>query len=122
MRCLNRNKSKFYYALCLGRKPVVNYDEYGNRIETGEYSVEYSNPVKCAGNISPASGATATELFGGNEGYDKVLMLDNPQTPIDEYSVLWIDTPSTEPFNYIVKKVARSLNSVAVAVSKVNIE
>lgn len=122
MRCLNRNKSKFYYALYLKREPVATSDEYGNEIQTGEYTVVYSDPIAATGNISPASGTMVTELFGGSEGYDKVLMLDKPQTSIDEYSVLWIDVPSTEPFNYIVKKVARSLNSVAIAVSKVNTE
>ncbi len=121
MRCLNRNKSKFHYALYLKREPVTTFDEYGNEIQTGEYRVLYGDPIAVEGNISPATGATATELFGGSEGYDKVLMLDNPNLPIDEYSVLWIDSKPTEPFDYLVKKVARSLNSVALAVSKVKV-
>lgn len=122
MRGLNRNKKKFYYALYEKREAVVETDEYGNEIETGEYSVGYSSPIACEGNISPASGATATELFGGSEGYDKVLMMAAPSIPIDEYSVLWIDVKPDQPYDYIVKKVARSLNSVAIAVSKVNVK
>ncbi len=111
MRCLNRNKVKFYYALYQGRTPIEG---------TGEYAVQYSAPVACMGNISPASGNIAIELFGGNEGYDKVLVMD--KAPIDEYSVLWIDALPTASYDYIVRKVAKSLNSVAIAVSKVNVE
>lgn len=112
MRCLNRNKVKFYYALYQGRVPIEG---------TGEYAVQYSDPVSCEGNISPATGTTATELFGGSEGYDKVLVMDDVRTPIDEYSVLWIDALPTASYDYIVRKVAKSLNSVAIAVSKVNV-
>lgn len=121
MRCLTRNKVLFYYALYAGRKPVYETDEYGNQIQTSEYAVEYGAPVACRGNISPASGVTATEVFGGSEGYDSIIMLDDPHTPIDEYSVLWIEVKPSESYNYVVKKVARSLNSVAIAVSKVNV-
>ena len=63
--------------------------------------------------------------------------MDNDAPPIDEYTVLWIDTvPQVDedgalatndenevitPHDYIVKKVARSLNSVSIAISKVNV-
>lgn len=42
MRCLNRNKVKFFYALYEGREFIT--DEYGN--VTGEYMVKYGNPVE----------------------------------------------------------------------------
>lgn len=147
MRCLNRNKVSFHYATYIDKQPVYVTDEYGNQLATGEYQTIYTNPVPCGANISPASGATATELFGSVEGYDKVIVMDDPECPIDEYSILWIDTsPEIEPdigsnavleittggviigdnghftpHDYIVKRVARSLNSVAIAVSKVNV-
>ena len=63
--------------------------------------------------------------------------MDNDAPPIDEYTVLWVDTvPQVDedgalvtneenevitPHDYIVKKVARSLNSVSIAISKVNV-
>ena len=63
--------------------------------------------------------------------------MDNDSPPIDEYSILWIDTmPELNadgslavdsegkvktPHDYIVKKVAKSLNSVSYAVSKVSV-
>lgn len=122
MRCAMRNKTSFYYALYTGQTEIK--DDYGN--VTGEYSVQYSNPIKILGNVSAAQGETQSRQFGESETYDKVIVLDDPNTPIDEYSILWVDTRpelvdgvTTTPHDYIVKKVARSLNSVSIAISKV---
>lgn len=133
MRCMQRNKVVFYYALFSERVPIV--DEYGN--DTGEYDVQHGNPVKSSANISAAKGETQTRQFGENVSYDKVIAMDNDAPPIDEYSILWIDTmPELNadgslavdsegkvktPHDYIVKKVAKSLNSVSYAVSKVSV-
>lgn len=133
MRCMERNKVNFYYALFTKRVPVV--DEYGN--DTGEFDVQHGNPVKSSANISAAKGETQTRQFGENVSYDKVIAMDNEAPPIDEYSILWIDiTPELNadgslavddegnvktPHDYIVKKVAKSLNSVSYAVSKVSV-
>ena len=123
MRCMVRNKSVFYYALY--DKQTELKDEYGN--VTGQYSVSYTDPVKILGNVSAAQGEIQSRQFGESETYDKVIVLDNPNIPIDEYSILWVDIQpkltedgSTEtPHDYIVKKVARSLNGVSIAISKV---
>lgn len=126
MRCMERNKTKFYYAPYLDKMELE--DEYGNR--TGQYELMYGQPIQAKGNISAAQGEIQSRQFGDSVTYDKVIVLDNPSTPIDEYSILWIDSMpdlssdgSTEtPHDYIVKKVARSLNSVSIAVSKVNVQ
>lgn len=126
MRCMERNKTKFYYAPYLDKMELE--DEYGNR--TGQYELMYGKPIQAKGNISAAQGEIQSRQFGDSVTYDKVIVLDNPSTPIDEYSILWIDSmpdlssdDSTEtPHDYIVKKVARSLNSVSIAVSKVNVQ
>ena len=126
MRCLNRNKQTFYYAPFLSITPVE--DEYGN--ETGESKVLYGQPVRCEGNISAARGETVTRQFGEDVGYDRVIVMDDPDIPIDEYSVLWVDNSpmlkdmgdghmKQDPWDYTVRKVARSLNSVSIAISKV---
>ena len=133
MRCMNRNKVKFFYSLYEGREPIT--DEYGN--VTGEYDVKHGNPTECYANISAAKGETQTRQFGESETYDKVIVMDNEAPPIDEYSVLWVDTiPQLNedgslavdeggnvltPHDYIVKKVAKSLNNVSIAISKVNV-
>ena len=100
--------------------------------------MSYGNPVKCKGNISAARGETVSRLFGESEEYDKIIVLDDPRTPITEYAVLWVDsTPVVNgdgslttdeneeilsPWDYIVKKIARSLNSVSIAIAKVNVQ
>ena len=133
MKCMERNKVQFYYALYMGKEEIT--DEYGNA--TGQYEVTHSAPIECYGNVSAAKGETQSRQFGENEAYDKVIVLDNLSPNIDEYSVLWIDTiPELDnegnlavdndgeiitPYDYIVKKVARSLNSVSIAVSKVKV-
>lgn len=131
MRCMVRNKSVFYYALY--DKQTELKDEYGNA--TGQYSISYTDPVKALGNVSAAQGEMQSRQFGESETYDKVIVLDNPHISIDEYSILWVDAPpkltvdghlvmkdddtAETPHDYIVKKVARSLNNVSIAISKV---
>ena len=115
-----RNKTTFYYALYAEQTEIV--DEYGNA--TGEYSVTYGTPTMVVGNVSAAQGEMQTRQFGDSESYDKVIVLDDVNTPIDEYSILWVDTlplSAETPHDYVVKKVARSLNSVSIAISKVSV-
>ena len=124
MRNLRRNRSRFYYALYVDKTPVR--DEWGNL--TGEYEIQYSEPVESWGNVSAARGEATTRQFGEDEGYDRVIVLDDPTVPIDTTSVLWVDSHpehgaegKVSPYDYIVKKVAVSLNSVSIAVSKVSV-
>lgn len=133
MKCMERNKVKFFYALYEDRKPIT--DEYGNT--TGEYEVIHTNPQEFSANISAAKGETQSRQFGENLSYDKVIAMDNEAPAIDEYSVLWVDTvPQLEedgslslnedgevitPYDYVVKKVAKSLNHVSIAISKVTV-
>ena len=123
MRGLVRNKRIFYYAQ-YERKEEIS-DEYGNK--TGEYVVVYSKPIKYKGNISAAQGEIQNRQFGNSESYDKVITLCDTSIPIDEYSILWVDNlpiinddgTTDTPHDYIVKKVATSLNVTSLAISKV---
>lgn len=123
MKCMEINKVPFYYCLYEGERYLVDEDNY----ETGEKKVEYSSPCKCRGNISPARGNISVEQFGNDLQYDKVIVLDDVTCPIDEHSVLFVDKlpifdDSDCPlFDYVVKKVARSLNSVSIAIAKVEV-
>ena len=133
MRCLARNKCTFFYALHNGQIELI--DEYGNA--SGQYKVIYTDPVEIKGNVSAAQGEMQTRQFGKSETYDKVIVLDNQLAPIDEYSVLWVDSlpeltikgqlatdengEIKTPHDYIVKKVARSINAVSIAIRKVRV-
>ena len=123
MRCMVRNQSKFYYALYIDSSEMI--DEYDNG--TGEYEVFHGKPTLARGNVSSARGEMQSRQFGESESYDKVIVLDNVNTPIDEYSILWVDTlpllnsdGSTDtPHDYVVVRKAVSLNSVSLAIRKV---
>ena len=125
MRTLIRNKIRIYYANYHDKTPLK--DEYGNL--SGEYQITYENPVAVMANVSAARGESTTRQFGEDVSYDRIIVLDNPAFPIAETSILWIDTPpeiaedgtTKTPHDYIVKQVAPSLNSVSIAVSKVNV-
>ena len=126
MRTLLRNKTTFYYASYIDETEII--DEYGNG--TGEYDIAYSNPIKVSGNVSAAQGEIQNRQFGESERYDKVIVLDERDVPLDEHSILWVDTlphlnedGSTDtPHDYIVRKIARSLNGVSIAISKVDVK
>ena len=140
-----RNDRLFHYCLYEGKLPIV--DEYGN--ETSEYIVRYGSHVSMYANVSPASGYAQTEQFGNLDNYDKVIVTHDMDCPIDENSVLFIDknpeyadavtvdyTPSetvlgedeAEPvtvavplYDYVVRRVAKSLNAISIAVRKVDV-
>lgn len=143
MRTLKRNKQTIYYCLFEGKVPIL--DEYGN--ETTEYIVQFSDPVRLDANVSAAIGYSQTEQFGNSMDYDKVIVTGWMECPIDENSVLFIDkepeftevstnriiesttlygddtvlpeTVSVPVYDYVVRRVAKSLNSISIAASKV---
>lgn len=124
MRGMVRNKVNFYYATYVRKEEII--DEYGNK--TGEYEVIYGKPVKYKANISAEQGEIQSRQFGDSVVYDRVIVICD-DIPIDEFSILWIDTPpvlnedgtTNTPHDYIVKKVANSLNVKSIAISKVNV-
>lgn len=120
---LYRNKRTFWYCTYLGKEELL--DEWGNR--TGELRMVYGEAVECMANISPASGNAQTEMFGNLENYDKVISPLPVDFPLTENDVLFIDkSPEYDEggnpkYDYKVRRIARSLNYTAVAVSKVNV-
>ena len=117
MRSLERNKQTFYYALYSGVTEVK--DENGDY--TGEREITYSSPVKYRANISAAKGESDTAPFGIETNYSKTISTNDMSCPIKEDSVLWIDKdPTTDPYNFLVVKVAKSLNSILYAIREVS--
>lgn len=124
MRGLERNKQSFWYALYERSEPIL--DEDGNEI--GENLI-YGNPIKESGNISESIGSTEKALFGINAVYTKVINPMPDNFPMDENSILWIDTvpdisengSTVTTHDYVVTKVAKSLNHKAYALKKVNV-
>ena len=131
-----RNLQPFWYAPY--DATLEDYDEYGN--QTTSYAT-YGEVVKAYGNISAAKGEVSARQFGDADNYDKVIVLGDRDTPIDEYTVLWIDSGEpvvdlygrpkmldgkyVTPWDYVVTKVGRGLpgfGSAVIAVRKVNVK
>lgn len=118
MKCLERNQQKFYYSLY---GVTEGKDEYGNDVKG------YGDAIEFKANISPSTGTTQVEQFGKEVEYDKVIVTSDTSCPINEESALFIDKEPSfsddgKPLNdYVVKRVAKSLNSISYAVSKVNV-
>lgn len=88
MRTLDRNKIKFHYCLHTAKEKI--YDEDHNF--TGDYTPGYAEPVMIKGNVSASTGITETVQFGNDISYDKTIALQGTDWPIDESTVLIIDT------------------------------
>ena len=122
MKIMNRNKRPFWYLLYQG----TELGKDANGYETGEKNVKYADPVKMEANISQAAGYAQIQQFGQFISYDKVIITDDMTCPIDENTVLFIDKkPEYKDgrplYDYVVKQIAKSLNLVSIAVSKVNV-
>ena len=118
MRALERNKVTLYYANYTGKTPIID----DNGLNTGEYLLAYSDPIEIRANVSAATGNNSTDLFGVNVDCDKIIVLAEPALDIADTSVLWIDESDTaQPYDYIVKRIARSLNSISIAVKRVKV-
>jgi len=120
---MERNKQTFSYMLYKSKSAVTT----SGGDETGEIDVTYEKAVEMRANISPATGQSSIEQFGNLENYDKVIVTDDMSCPIDENTVLFIDkAPAYDGdgrplYDYIVRRVAKSLNSISIAVSKVKV-
>lgn len=120
MRCMEKNKVPFWYCPYLRTEPILD----ANGRKTSEKRIVYGEAVSVKANISPAGGEAQAEMFGNLTDYDKVIVLEQPDFPMDENSVLFVDkVPEQDAegnplYDYAVKKVARSLNSASYAIRK----
>lgn len=117
MKTLMRNLKPFYYANVSGTTAIVDSDNN----YTGEYTVAYTTPVLVKGNISASTGSVYESPFGLTEGYDKVIVCDDPDLGINEDAVIWVENAITDPYDYVVYRIARSLNSISIAIKKVDV-
>ena len=142
-----RNDTQFWYCLYDPTTEYAVLDENGN--ETGEIIPNYLSAVSMWANVSPASGQAQVEQFGNLDSYDKVIVSHDMNCPITEMSALFLEkepeyaTITTHELvvgsalfapsaisevtyqlpknDYIVKRVAKSLNSISIAVRKVDV-
>ena len=117
MFTLDRNKQSVWYSLYKGMTDVLDSNGY----KTGEKTKTYYAPVEIKVNVSASRGSSITEGFGVLEDYDRTIVTHDMSCPIDETTRLWVDVPTTSPYDYKVVRVAKSLNSITIAISKVKV-
>ena len=115
MQLLNRNKTTISYKNYSGTMTLTT-DSGG--YYTGERTESYSDMKTLKAYITANRGNTENEMLGTTLDYDNVIYADK-SCDMDEYSLLWVEASITSPNDYIVKRVATSLNHKAIAIKKV---
>ncbi|HIW86613.1 MAG TPA: hypothetical protein IAA48_08985 [Candidatus Eubacterium faecipullorum] len=110
MRDLKRNQSEIWYSLAV---PDGGTDKNGNKVLT------YEEPVAGRFSLSTNKGEASMEAFGRNVDYDREMTTHDMKCPINEHTRIWIGTDKDKPYNYIVSKVAPSLNCIRYALKQV---
>lgn len=117
MRTLRRNRRKVYYSKRVA-DPNPILDEWGN--ETGEYEYAWSDPAELWLNMSADRGSVESRIFGEQEDYDRQIVAES--TPLREGDRLWVRQQDvTKPHDYVVSKYAEGLNSVTLAIKRVDV-
>lgn len=114
-----RNTQTLFYAQYSDKIPILDSDGY----ETGEYTVGYENPVLLDANVVDKTSQIAREYFGNDIEYKYVILTDR-DCPIQEDTILWIDTDNPlenegVEYNCIVSAIKKSLNYKVIAVKGV---
>lgn len=117
MRSLYRNMRRIYFAPLVRTDPI--YDEDGN--ETGELTPVYGDMVALDCNVSAAVGEDAVNAFGSFTNYSRTVSVSDVDCPMDEGSIVWLDVPTSEPYNYIVMRKADSKNALLYAMQEVSV-
>lgn len=121
MKLMSINTRTIHYALYTGRgEAILDDDGY----ETGESAVNHGTPVALTCNVGAIEkGETWIAVFGVEDNYDRVIVTDKMDCPIDENSVLWVDvTPdNSTPYDYTVWRVSKYLTHIAYAVKRVDV-
>ena len=116
MRTVKRNKRPVAYAFYEGVTELTDSD--GNL--TGEYSVQYTAPIKALMNVSGGRGQADIAMFGLTQTFGRTATTEDLDVPWNTQTVMWIEKdPDTEPFDYRVVAVSRTINQVVLALAEV---
>lgn len=116
MRTVKRNKRPVAYAFYQGVTELTDDDG----LLTGEYQVHYTDPVKTLMNVSGGRGQADIALFGLTQTFARTATTEDLITPFNTQTVFWIEKdPDTEPFDYRVVAVSRTINQVVLALAEV---
>ena len=116
MRTVKRNKRPVAFAFYDGVTELTDADG----LLTGEYEVRYTAPVKTLMNVSGGRGQADIALFGLTQTFARTATTEDLKTPFNTQTVFWVENdPDTEPFDYRVVAVSRTINQVVLALAEV---
>lgn len=116
MRTVHRDQRPVAYASYQGATELMDAD--GNY--TGEYTVGYTTPVKTLMNVSGGRGQSDISLFGLTDSFSRTATTQDLDTNWNTEMVFWIEKDSdTDPFDYRVVAVSRTINQVVIALAEV---
>ncbi len=116
MRTVKRNKRPVAYAFYQSVTELTDDDG----LLTGEYQVHYTDPVKTLMNVSGGRGQADIALFGLTQTFARTATTEDLKTPFNTQTVFWVEAdPDTEPFDYRVVAVSRTINQVVLALAEV---
>ena len=111
MRSLHRNKRDLWYALPIDTREIL--DEYGNT--TLEVETIYGSPSLLRCNVSANIGQEAVEVFGAQTEYSRTVSIAGRKCPLVEGCRVWFGVTPDGDSNYVVARVADSVNGFLVA-------
>lgn len=119
MRALQRNKQPIWYDVLEAVEPIRVVDD-GEELETGEFAYKYSEPAFLLANVSAGTGSMSTSVFGQYTDYTRTIALTGTECPLMEGARVWVEIKTDEPPNYVVVKVAKSLNGWMIALKELS--
>lgn len=119
MRLMARNGRTIYYQLLASQSPIT--EEW----DTGEDTYVYDSPVAITATVSPAEGSTSRTAYGASPNYDRIVLIDDMDCPVEETSLLWLEREpeyvneqlANRP-DFMVVRVAKALNHIKVVARK----
>ncbi len=118
----NQYKQTIWYCTYAGSQRQT--DAHGNL--SGQKLPTYNQAESIDIHVGWARGTADTDIFGIALDYDKPMVTNQMDCPIDENTVLFVekqpeyDENQIPKYDYIVKRVAKSKNYITYAIKKVS--
>lgn len=120
MRLMARNGRTIYYQLLDSQTPMDD-----GEWKTGEDQYSYKSPVAIEATVSPAEGSASRTAYGTSLNYDRMILIDDMDCPIEETSLIWLETVPeyhdgqlVNKADYMVVRIAKALNHIKVVARK----
>lgn len=123
VHCLARNKKTVWYANPTRKTETID----SNGFRTGQYEVNYSEPVKTAMNIRWDNGPVTLEPQGIAASGKRRMVTDDLNCPITLGTILWVDSEpqyeetTVKPNYYVCETPQKSLNHIVYIVQEVSL-